>query len=159
MGMIGNYIAVENSVLQQIIDGNKAILEIETNQEQTLDIDKSWQALHYLLCKNIDNGEPPIGYVVPLLDDNVIESEQDFGAFYITPEQVKAASNFLNVLNEDTIKKMYDFKMMQKEELYPLVEDDDENEFYEYIFLYLMELKQYFMQTAKQGYAIVFYIL
>ena len=157
--MIGNYIAVENSVLQQIIDGNKAILEIETNQEQTLDIDKSWQALHYLLCKNIDNGEPPIGYVVPLLDDNVIESEQDFGAFYITPEQVKAASNFLNVLNEDTIKKMYDFKMMQKEELYPLVEDDDENEFYEYIFLYLMELKQYFMQTAKQGYAIVFYIL
>ncbi len=159
MGMIGNYIAVENSLLEQILNGDKAILEIEANQDQTLDIDKSWQALHYLLCKNIDNGEPPMSYVVPLLDDNVIDSEQDFGAFYITPEQVKTASNFLNMLNDDTIKRMYNFQEMQQQELYPLVEDDDENEFYEYIFSYLTELKWYFMQVAKQGDAIVFYIL
>lgn len=67
MGMAGTYIAVEELLLRQIINGDKDILEIDPTQYQTLYVDKSWQAIQYLLCKDVDGGDPPM-YVVPARD-------------------------------------------------------------------------------------------
>ena len=50
MGMAGTYIAVEELLLRQIINGEKDILEIDPAQYQTLYVDKSWQAIQNLLC-------------------------------------------------------------------------------------------------------------
>ena len=61
MGMTGIYIAIENFLLSQIINGEKSILEIDPTQCQSLNVDKSWRAIHYLL-----------------LDDNVLENMYDF---------------------------------------------------------------------------------
>lgn len=84
MGMTGTYIAIENFLLSQIIKGEKSILEIDPTQCCPLDVDKSWRAIHYLLCKDIENGKPPMGYVVPIRDDNELDCELEFGAFYYT---------------------------------------------------------------------------
>lgn len=159
MGMIGNYMAIDDLLLNQIIECEKEILDIDLNQCPTLNIDKTWQAIHYLLCKTVHDGKPPAGYVVPMIVDNSIDCELDFGAFYITSRQVKEASDFLNSLNDDDLKKMYDFKSMLKDEVYPLVENDEETEFYEYIYFYLAELRKYFKQTAEKKYAVIFYVI
>nr|WP_296466470.1 YfbM family protein [uncultured Acetatifactor sp.] len=160
MGLIGIYIAIENFLLSQIINGEKSILEIDPTQCQPLDVDKSWQAIHYLLCKDIENGKPPMGYVVPIRDDNELDCELDFGAFYITAQQVKEATNFLNLLDDNVLENMYDFKSMQQNAVYPLHGKGNEMDtggFYEYIYSYLIKLREYFNQTAEKGYAIILY--
>ena len=46
MGMVGTYIAIENFLLSQIINGEKSILEIDSTQCHPLDVDKSWWTIH-----------------------------------------------------------------------------------------------------------------
>ena len=102
MGMSGYYIAVDDALLQDVIDGAQSVLGIDPLGEKTLDIDKSWQGIHQLLCGEPFEGDPPMGYVVPLQYDNRIESESDFGAFYITPSEVKEAADFLRTMRCET---------------------------------------------------------
>ena len=120
MGMVGTYIAVENLLLSQIINGDKDILEIDPAQCQTLNVDKSWRAIQYLLCNDVDGGEPPMGYVVPIRDENELDCEFDFDAFYITAKQVKESSDYLNSLDDNTLMNMYDFELMEENKIYPL---------------------------------------
>ena len=101
-----------------------------------------------------------MGYVAPIRDDNELDCELDFGAFYINAQQVKEATDFLNALDDKALRNMYDFKSMRENRVYPL--DGNENEedtefFYEYIYSYLIKLREYFNQTAEKGYAIILY--
>jgi len=162
MGMRGNYVAFEDSLLSQIINGDKDIFDIDPAQCPCLDVDESWQAIQYLLCKDIDGGEPPNGYVVPIRDENKLNCKFDFGAFYITARQVKEASDYLNSLDDSTLMNMYNFKLMKENGIYPLCGNENVNEagvFYEYIYSYLDKLKKYFERMAEKEYAIIFYIM
>lgn len=163
MGMAGTYIAVEELLLRQIINGDKDILEIDPTQCQSLDVDKSWQAIQYLLCKEVDGGKPPMGYVVPIREENELNCKFfDFGVFYITAKQVKEAAHHLNFLDDNTLMNMYDFKLMVENKIYPLHGRENENEadiFYEYIYFHLSKLKKFFELTAEKGYAIIFYVM
>lgn len=162
MGMVGTYIAVEELLLRQIINGNKDIFDIDPTRHQPLNIDKSWGAIQYLLCKDVDGGEPPMSYVVPIRDENELDCELGFNVYYITAKQVKEAANYLKSLDDNTLLNMYDFKMMKENDIYPLYGKENENEagvFYEYIYSYLIEIKKFFELTAEEGYAIIFFIM
>ena len=155
MGMLGSYTAIENSMLNQILNGEESDTGFE--KCQYLDIDKSWQLIHFLLCKNTENGKPPMGYVVPMSDEN----ELDFGysdarIFYLTKQQVKEASDYLNSLSDDTLKNMYDFKEMQENGVYPIDKNEPDTGLYEYIYFYLTAVRKFFLQTAEKEYAIIF---
>lgn len=158
--MTGTYIAIENLLLDQIINGERSILEIDPTQCHPLDIDTLWRTIHYFLCKDIENGKPPMGYVVPIRDDNELDCELEFGAFYITAQQVKEATDFLNLLDDDLWENVYDFKSMQENAIYPLHGNENEIDavlLYEHIYLYLTKLREYFNQATKKGYAIILY--
>ena len=160
MGMNGTYISIPNSLLSQIINGEKSILEIDPTQCRPLEVDKSWQAIHYLLCKEIENGKSPMGYVVPTRDDHKLDCELEFGTFYLTSQQVKEATNFLNSLDDKILKSMYDFKSIQENTVYPLHGTENETDaelLYEYIYSYLIKLREYFNETARKEYSILFY--
>ena len=155
MGLLGSYTAIENSMLNQILNGEESDTGFE--KCQYLDIDKSWQLIHLLLCKNTENGKPPMGYVVPMSDEN----ELDFGysdarIFYLTKQQVKEASDYLNSLSDDTLKNMYDFKEMQENGVYPIDKNEPDTGLDEYIYFYLAEVREFFQQTAEKEYAIIF---
>lgn len=159
MGMSGMYKAIENSLLKQIVEGEKTIFDEDLCQYHNLNIDKSWQAIHYLHCQSVDNGKPPMGYVIPMIVEQQIENEFDMDIFYLTSDQVKEASDYLASWDEDRLKKGYDFHSMKKQNIYPLVVEDTEEEFYQYLSAYWKELKKYFRETAEQRYAMIFYIL
>ena len=93
------------------------------------------------------------------MEENVIDCELDFGAFYITAQQVKEAYDYLQTLNDDSIKGMYHFKSMVEAELYPITQGEDESEFYEYIHLYLLELIEFYKEATQKGHAVIFYIV
>lgn len=101
-----------------------------------------------------------MGYVVPIRDENELDCELDLEAFYITAQQVKEAANFLNSLDDNAMENMYDFKSMRENAVYPLHGRENETgagSFYEYIYSYLIKLREFFNQTAEKGYAIILY--
>lgn len=162
MGMEGNYVAFESSLLSQIISGDKAIFDIDPTQYPCLNVGKSWLAIQYLLCKDMEGGKSPNGYIIPIREENKLNCELDFGAFYLTASQVKEASDYLDALDDRTLMNMYDFKLMKEKRIYPLCGNENANDadaFYEYIYSYLEKLKRYFERMAEKGYAIIFYLM
>ncbi|MGG4091417.1 DUF1877 family protein [Paenibacillus lautus] len=66
MGMYGYYFAIDDKLVQQIATGEIALENLKIEDYPGLDIDRSWEAIHYLLCGDIVEGEPPLSYVVPM---------------------------------------------------------------------------------------------
>ena len=60
MGMTGNYVLLPEETIQQIAEKKLDFFDIAppTEDNMSLDIDKSWQAIHFLLCGGLDDGEP-----------------------------------------------------------------------------------------------------
>lgn len=136
--------------LNAVISGDVNILDIDDRVYPILDIDKSRHTILYMLCKDSSHDEPYTGYIVPLNWGNAIDCDSDYGVFYLNPNQVVEASNYLNTLEDATIKSMYDFNAMVEDEVYPIMADDDPEENYEYIHSYLMEIKEFYSETAMK---------
>ncbi|MDR1653036.1 MAG: YfbM family protein [Prevotellaceae bacterium] len=163
MGMIGNYIAVNSDTLKEIEEGSFDFFDADPDKYPALDIDKAWQVIHYMLCDgDIAEGEPPMGYVAPIREENAIDLEDlDYGAFLITNEQVKKAYDYIKNIDEDQFRSKYDMETLAEDGVYPVVEADkaDADGFFEYIFNYLEQIKIFFKQAIDNKYGIIFYIL
>lgn len=158
VGMIGNYVAINEDELNQIRDGKIDLADIDSSNYDELDIDKSWQAIHFLLCEDIEDGELPLGYVVPILLDNGIKSDYEYGAYYLTNEQVKVAHESMKSLSKTDLLGMYHFESFVEKEIYPIVKNEDEEQFFEYIYRYFLNISKFFEKIITDKNAVVFYI-
>ncbi|MFC3746900.1 YfbM family protein [Paenibacillus sp. GCM10012306] len=161
MGMRGYYFAMDDSLVQQIAAGEIALKSLKIDDYPGLDIDRSWEAIHYLLCGVISDGDAPLGYVVPLTSDKGIEFGS-FGAFSLRAGQVAEALQAMSELDEEQLRLRYDFPAMVKEEVYPLdpetVSDEDKDEFFGYMLQYFNEIQRFYSQTVAEGKGLIFYI-
>ena len=159
MGMTGNYVAVDNNTLQQIINNELDLLDIDSDEYPTLDIDKSWQAIHFLLCNEIAEGKLPFGYVVPMRNENVLDIEMDFGAFILNSEEVLKAYECIKNIKEEELRAKYDFKSFTENKVYPITEDEDMDDFFDYIYENFMSIQEFYKEASGSGKEIVFYIM
>jgi len=156
MGMCGNYIAGDKETIGKILTGKLELNEFEqnlldaektsgvsdTDKSQYIGIDKSWQALHFLFCDDLFDGEPPLGYVVPMLIDLDIteKCECEFGAFHLNATQIKECYDSIKNLTKSDLFEMYDLNTMIEEGIYPIVDNENSEEFFEYIFEYFIRM-------------------
>ncbi|MGI6699208.1 MAG: YfbM family protein [Christensenellales bacterium] len=165
MSMIGNFLSVDESSLQALISGETDVFELERaalsgeSEHQFIDVDKCWQAIHFLLCQKAYEGETPMGYVVPLRDINACAIETNYGAFFLHPEQVREASGYLQTLTEEKIKAMYDYQAMLDAAIYPLLPGEEDDDFFDYVYGYFSPLKDFYLNAAQKGYSVLFYIM
>jgi hypothetical protein len=157
MGMSGNYFAIEDKLVQQIAAGEIALEDLNPDDYSTLDIDKSWQAIHYLLCEDIADGEPPLGYVVPMMDDQGIDFGE-FGAFYLRAGQVAEALQAIADMDEALLRSRYDFAAMVRDQVYPIVSGEDAEELFTYMLEHFKAIRHFYSQTATDGKGLIFYI-
>lgn len=161
MAMRGYYFAMDDNLVQQIAAGDIALNSLKIADYPGLHIDRSWEAIHYLLCGDISDGVPPLGYVVPLTSDKGIDFGS-FGAFSLRAEQVAEAFQAMSELDEAQLRLRYDFPAMIKCEVYPLepdvVSEEDEDEFFAYMLQNFNEIRRFYSQTVDEGKGIVFYI-
>lgn len=152
MGILGSYMSIEENLFEQSIRGEA----IGVEKFQQLDIDKSWEMIHFLLCRCKENGEPPMGYVIPMRDENELDfgEDTDGRVFYITAQQVREADEFLQSLSDDALREMYDFKEMQKNGVYPIDSEEEASWLYDYIHSYLTKIREFYHQAAEKGHAI-----
>ncbi|NQX49642.1 YfbM family protein [Paenibacillus tritici] len=161
MAMRGYYFAMEDTLVEQVAAGNTSLTSLNIDDYPGLDIDRTWEAIHYLLCGDISDGAAPLGYVVPLTSDNGLEFGS-FGAFYLRAGQVAEALQAISGLDEAQLRQRYDFPAMVKDEVYPLepgsVTDEDGPAFFAYLLQFFNEIKHFYSRTAAAGKGVIFYI-
>lgn len=161
MGMRGYYFAMDDNLVQEIIAGDIALKSLKIDEYPGLDIDRSWEAIHYLLCGDISDGDLPLGYVVPLTSDKGIDFGS-FGAFSLRAEQVVRALQAMSELDEAQLRLRYDFSAMVKDEVYPLepdtVSDEDADAFFSYMLQHFNEIRRFYSQTVAAGKGLIFYM-
>ncbi|MFD2114297.1 YfbM family protein [Paenibacillus yanchengensis] len=161
MGMYGYYFTIDNKLVQQLSNGEMTLEHLKIGDYPGLDIDRSWEAIHYLFCEDIADGEPPFGYIVPLTTEQGIDYGS-FGAFFLYEEQVVEAYQAMTKLDEADLRLRYNFQLMVKEEVYPLapdvVSDEDEEDFFDYLLQHFNKIKQFYSQAVAEKKGLVFYI-
>ncbi|WP_411349575.1 YfbM family protein [Paenibacillus sp. WLX2291] len=157
MGMTGKYLAVDSSELEKLVQGQWKVDQLDVDHYPELDIDKSWQGIHLWLCRDYFDGQPPQGYVVPMLKDQALELEP-YGAYYLYPQQVQQAAEWLAASTDEQLASSYDFASMMEQAVYPTIEGEDEQEFYDYLHAHLRDIQTFYQIAVTTGHGIVFYV-
>ena len=149
MGMIANYQSTTDTELEKFM----CLDDVEEAQEnenlEICDIDKMWDALHFLLTGK-SASEP--------IEDNLI-SEAIVGQFNISEEdfRVKEIAKALQELNFETYIDKFDMSAFSQNDIYPdiwgcedeadLIKDDLRNSF--------ENLKKFYEKMAEQERAVL----
>jgi Domain of unknown function (DUF1877) len=160
MGMTGYLQQISPESLRLIESDSSSITSIvfpeEDIEDTSLDIDKAWQGLHFLLTgEEWGGGDPPLAYTI--LGGSVIEDTDFVACFYVTPEQVKEVAEALSTISEaDLVNKCKSEEMVN---VYPF---NLTEEFYEedldYLLGYFKDIVEYYQSAAEKGYAMLIYI-
>jgi hypothetical protein len=159
MSMIGNYLMVDESVIGDIQTGRRLIDELlyesEIEEDNFLYIDKSWHAIHFLLCRDTWGGEKPLFNVV-LGGTEINQEDVGYGpARFLFVSEVKDTYKAIENISEDDMKEKFDWKELNKSEIYPTYRS---NEDFEYVWGYFEELREFFKRASDTGKAMLLYI-
>lgn len=154
MGMIGYYFRADENMMKKIREESVgAVVFNENHGKYLIDIDKTWHAIHYILTGTPYEMEDDED-VSHLILGGVPVSDEDMGygpARLFTKEQVVLLNNALKEWDETLFRQNFDMEGMFEEEIYPLIEgQDNEEEFFSYIWPYFVCIKEFFQKAAEE---------
>lgn len=163
MGMTCTLLRVTKSELEEYLNDSSLLEdriyddESEDEDENLIDIDKSWDGIIFLLTgQNFENADHPLLQV--LFSGQIIDDEQDLGygpAHYLTPEQVANLNNQISKITVEDLKQKYDPKKMTELDVYPTIWEDEGEETFDYLSDNFLEVQQLYADASKNGEAII----
>lgn len=166
MGMIGNLFRVTTEDLEEILK-DSSLLETKVYAENSdtvtdlLDLDKSWEAILYLLTGHgvaeIEDAKPPLSWV--LFSGQVIDQDQDMGygpAHYINADQVKQLNKELDKITTADLSRKYNGKQMDEAGIYPEVWGEAES--LDYVIDYFNQLKEFYKAAETENKAVITFL-
>ncbi len=121
--------------------------------EDGLNLEKSWQFIHYLLTGSIDQAPPPLGNAV--LGGTEIGEERDYGRVrFLTPPQVHDVAEALSGISSDDLFRRFDIETMRTANVYPRSDHTDR----EWVQHYFDLLCRYYSDAAANGNAMLLWI-
>ena len=164
MGMIMYLLRISKQELESYIDKPELFLENRVDDAYSMDIDKAWGGILYLLTGK--------AFAFGSLEDEVdslnriffsaqfFDEDMDVGygpAHCLTPEQVAGIHRKIASLTEADLKAHYNPEAMcEEEELYPSLDWNEED--FEYLYSHFQALQSFFATAASRGEAIVTYL-
>ena len=164
MGMIMYLLRISKQELESYIDKPELFLENRVDDAYSMDIDKAWGSILYLLTGKAFASGSPEDEVDSLnrifFSAQFFDEDMDVGygpAHYLTPEQVAGINLKIASLTEAELKAHYDPAAMNKEEqLYPSL--DWNEKIFDYLYFHFQALQSFFATAASRGEAIVTYL-
>lgn len=164
MSMIMNLLRISKQELESYIDKPDLFLENRVDDAYSIDIDKAWGGILYLLTGKAFASGSPEDEVDSLnrifFSAQFFDEDMDVGygpAHYLTPEQVAGIHRKIASLTESDLKARYDTEAMnEEEELYPSL--DWNEEIFEYLYSHFQALQSFFATAASRGEAIVTFL-
>ena len=162
--MIMNLLRISKQELESYIDKPDLFLENRVDDAYSMDIDKAWGGILYLLTGKAFASGSPEDEVDSLnrifFSAQFFDEDMDVGygpAHYLTPEQVAGIHRKIASLTEADLKARYDTEAMNEEEkLYPSL--DWNEEIFEYLYSHFQALQSFFATAASRGEAIVTFL-
>jgi len=165
MGMIMYLLRISKQELESYIDKPDLFLENRVDDAYSMDIDKAWGGILYLLTGKAFASGSPEDEVDSLnrifFSAQFFDEDMDVGygpAHYLTPEQVAGIHRKIASLTEADLKARYDTEAMnEEEELYPSLDWNEED--FEYLYFHFQALQSFFATAASRGEAIVTFLI
>jgi hypothetical protein len=160
MSMIGEYRRVESNKLQDLLKDPESLMNFlfEANDpENSLNVDKSWHIIHFLLNDDPWEGSPPLFNAV-LGGTEIGDTDNGYGpARYLTPEQVNETTNTLVSVPPEAMIERYDSTKANKSKIYTgNWSDSDEDR--EYISSNYKEIVNFFQKASDQKQAVLLWL-
>ncbi len=161
MGMIGYYFRADEQLADQMKKGvSGSILFTEDYKDNILDIDKAWHAIHFVLTG--EAWEAPSGELlasVVLGGKPVNDEDMGYGpARLLDQELVKELAKALEPWDKAAFREKFHVKDMIENQIYPVMDNENEEEFFEYVSFYFLELKKFFKEAADRNEYIISFI-
>ena len=161
--MIGNLFRVTTKDLEEILKDSslletKVYSEESINANDLLDLDKSWEAIFYLLTGHciaeIEDAKPPLSWT--LFSGQIVDEEQDMGygpAHYIDADQVKLLNKEITM---DDLRQKYSGKQMDEVGIYPEIWNEAES--LDYLIDYFGQLKEFYRTAENENKAVITFV-
>lgn len=154
MSMIGYYLRADEDTVRTLREGDGfGLLFGNENNEKLTCIDKAWHAIHYIVtgCVWEIPDDNPLGQLV-LGGEPINDEDIGYGpARLIPPETVKLLNDALAAWDEAYFRENFHMQDMIDNEIYPVISDENETDFFEYIWENFDELKKFFGAAAENG--------
>ena len=164
MSMIGNLLRVNKAELEDYLKDsslleNRIYNESENQENGLANIDKTWDAIIFLLTgESFSKAKDPL--VKVLFSGQIIDEQQDLGygpGHYVTPEQVVDLNNQISKMTIADLKQKFDPEKMTELEIYPTMWDQGDDAF-DYVAEGFSTLQDVYAEAAKNGEAIITFI-
>jgi hypothetical protein len=125
----------------------------ESGQE-SLDLEKSWHVLHYLLTGSASEAPAPLGNAI--LGGSEIGDDLGYGpSRFLTPEQVREVSSALSSISKEDLANRFDLEAMMAANIYPVRDESELGLAQEYF----GELSRFYAAAAAAGNAMLLYLV
>lgn len=158
MSMIGNFLQLSSEELEALIADPSAVESFiypdDEERERSIDIDKAWHGIHFLLAGEPWGGDPPLANVV--LGGTEIGDDVGYGpARYLTAAEVQAAASALQDITPDVLRSRYVASELSENDIYPQIWDEPEDDAFGYLGPWYETLRDYFIDAAAKGNAML----
>lgn len=157
MGIIANYTSVTADELKKLQNKEVDTWDFLKNNENYIDIEKSWDVLKYILTGSSGFTGDALDNIVPMSFENVVNDE-DMGmgpAVYIDNQTVKEMFKELDSITEEEFKSRIDVDKMGAE---GILSGWNFETIFGYAYPYFMELKKLFKQSAENNKYIILWL-
>ncbi|MEQ8787302.1 MAG: YfbM family protein [Pirellulaceae bacterium] len=155
--MIGNFLQVTPEQLQKLIAYPETIDDLlyPEGDDSSIDIDKAWHGIHFMLTGEKYDGTPPHSDVI--FATSTVGDDVGYGpARYLTAPEVVAVADALRELPRDDFAKRYDAAALAANDIYPQVWNGDED--LDYLLSWYDTLRAYYLDAASKGNAMLQYL-
>lgn len=160
MGMIANYQQTTDEELEKLKSSKELVEDVEESQENgkldLCDIDKMWDALHFLLL-GISASEPVENNLISeAIVGQFVISEEDFISG-IRADRVKAIAEALQELNFEEYIEKFNMSEFAKNNIYPDIweYEDEEDEIIEELCDSFESMKKFYVRMSEKGCAVL----
>lgn len=162
MSMIGNFIRADEDMINDVQNGELSLMDLmdDDADDRWLDVDKAWHAIHYVLTGDSDVPRKATIFSKVVLGGTPIEEEgMGYGpALVVEPEEVREINEALKPASEEWFRERFSLKDMQKKAIYPVMDDEEEGQFFEYVYDNFKALKEFYIEAEKAGQGVLFFI-
>jgi hypothetical protein len=160
MSMIGNFLQVTPAQLQSLVDNPSSVKALiypdDGDRPESIDVDKAWHGIHFMLTDDAWGGNAPLANVV--LGGTEIGGDVGYGpAHYLTPDELRAVADALRELPGDEFARRFDAEKLSESQIYPRIWDEGD-EALDYLRHYYETIREYYLDASAKGNAMLKYL-
>ena len=154
MGMIGYYFQADDIMVHKLKKGESADFMFEPENEHNLCcIDKAWHAIHYTLTGEVWGlSQDDILSQLVLGGVPVNDADMGYGPMRLFDKTiVSQIAGALEEWDEAVFREKFNIKDMAANEVYPIMDEENEEQFFEYVWANMDALKAFFKDAARKN--------